>query len=328
MPIRVIYMSTPAFGIPTLEHLLADPRFDLLAVITQPDRPAGRGRALTPPPIKRAAGRLGVPVLQPITLRDKDVIAEIARLKPDIMAVVAYGQWIPAEVFDLPPYRSLNLHPSLLPRHRGAAPVVGALLAGDEEVGLSVIFVEKDMDVGDLVAQMRVPAAPYETTGHIMGRLAHLAAPFFLDAIAGWVAGEIVPYPQDHTGATWIDRLQKSAGLVDWALPAVEIERRCRAFSPWPGLYTFFEGRRLLIHAGRALPLEPEAGILSEEDLMACLAAVPGQVLALDAGVGVMTGDGVFLLHRVQLESRRAVSADAFVCGHPGFIGAQLTGPA
>lgn len=314
MVARVLFMSTPAFGIPTLELLAQDRRFEIAGVVTQPDRPAGRGRKLTSPPVKVAAQGLAVPVLQPPSLRAPQAQEAVRALEPDVCAVAAYGQWIPAELFDLPPKRSLNLHPSLLPRHRGAAPVIGALLAGDRETGLSVHFVEDKMDSGALLAQARVPIGDEDTTGSLMDRLATIGAPLFVDTLAAWVAGQIEPQPQDHAQATWIDRLQKDAGLIDWSLPAEALARRCRAFSPWPGTFTFFRGKRLLVHRARVLAI-PRT-IYGD--------AEPGGVVRVGSEVGVATGEGFLGLERVQLEGRPPLEIEDFCHGQRAFLGARL----
>jgi methionyl-tRNA formyltransferase len=314
MVARVLYTSTPEFGVPTLRLLAQDRRFELAGVVTQPDKPAGRGLKLTPPPVKVAALDLGLPVLQPPSLRTPEAQAAIRALEPDVGAMVAYGQWMPAEVFDLPPKRTLNLHPSLLPKHRGAAPVPGALLAGDSEVGLSVHFVEDEMDAGDILAQLAMPVAKDDTTGSIMARLAGAGAPFFVEVLAAWVGGEITPQPQDHTQATWIDRLEKSAGRLDWTLPAEHLARCCRAFSPWPGTYTHFQGKRLLVHRAQAIPVA--GGTLP--------AGEPGTVVQTGAEIAVVTGDGLLRLCQVQLESRRALDIREFIRGQRAFVGATL----
>jgi methionyl-tRNA formyltransferase len=310
-------MSTPSFGVPTLKVLAADDRFDVVGVITQPDKPAGRGLRLTPPPVKLAALDLGIPVLQAPSLRDAEFQAQVRELEPDVGAVAAYGQWIPAEIFDLPPKRSLNLHPSLLPRHRGAAPVLGTILAGDPEVGVSVLFVEDEMDVGDLLAQAAIPLTEEDTTRSMMARLAEIGAPLFVEALAGWVSGEITPVQQDHSKATWIGRLEKSEGLIDWTQPADEIARRCRAFDPWPGTFTFFNGKRLLIRRAKALPAEA-ADLAGKR---------PGTVLQDDSQVMVLTGGGLLRLDELQLENRRRMPAADLARGQRGFIGAILSDP-
>lgn len=308
---RVLFMSTPQFGVPSLRMLAADGRFEIVGVITQPDKPAGRGLRLTPPPVKLAAHELGIPVFQSPSLRDPEFQQAIRALRPDVGAVAAYGQWIPAEIYDLPPRRSLNLHPSLLPRHRGAAPVLGTILAGEPVVGLSVLFVEDEMDVGDLLAQTIVPIGPDDTTGSLMAHLAHIGAPLLVEALAGWVAGEITPWPQDHSQATWIGRLGKDEGRIDWTRPAEEITRRCRAFSPWPGAFTFWNGKRLLVHRVGEIAAPP-AG------------AEPGTVLRLDSQIAVATGDGLLRLDELQLAGRRRLGSAEFVCGQRDLVGARL----
>jgi methionyl-tRNA formyltransferase len=314
MVARVLYTSTPEFGVPTLRLLATDRRFEVAGVVTQPDKPAGRGLKLRPPPVKVASLELGLPVLQPSSLRTPEAQAAIRALEPDVGAMVAYGQWMPAEVFDLPPKRTLNLHPSLLPRHRGAAPVPAALLSGDREVGLSVHFVEDEMDAGDVLAQLAMPVAENDTAGSMMTRLAGAGAPFFVEALAAWVGGEITPQPQDHSRATWIDRLEKSTGRLDWTLPAEQLARCCRAFSPWPGTYTFFGGQRLLVHRAQAIRVPNGALPMGE----------PGTVVQIGAGVAVVTGDGLLCLQRVQLEGRRRLDIQAFVRGQRAFVGATL----
>lgn len=322
MAIRIVYLSTPDFGIPTLRLLAEDRRFDLVGVITQPDKPAGRGLRPTPPPVRIAADELGLHVLQPASLRVPDVVSAVENWRPDLIAVAAYGLWIPETIYDLPPKRSLNLHPSLLPRHRGAAPVMSAIIAGDDDVGLSVLFVEDEMDAGDVFGQLRVPLGPDDTTASVMANLAKLGAPFFLDILSDWAEGKIVPTPQDHTQSTWFDRITKDAGIIDWNMPAVDIDRRWRGLTPWPGAYTFFDGRRLLIRQAKPLVLTEDA--LPLDDMLALSAADPGVVVAIDQGVAVPTGDGALRLDVLQLEGRQALSVNDFVRGQRTFVGSKL----
>lgn len=322
MAIRIVYLSTPDFGIPTLRLLAEDRRFDLVGVITQPDKPAGRGLRPTPPPVRIAADELGLHVLQPASLRVPDVVSAVENWRPDLIAVAAYGLWIPETIYDLPPKRSLNLHPSLLPRHRGAAPVMSAIIAGDDDVGLSVLFVEDEMDAGDVFGQLRVPLGPDDTTASVMANLAKLGAPFFLDILSDWAEGKIVPTPQDHTQSTWFDRITKDAGIIDWNMSAVDIDRRWRGLTPWPGAYTFFDGRRLLIRQAKPLVLTEDA--LPLDDMLALSAADPGVVVAIDQGVAVPTGDGALRLDVLQLEGRQALSVNDFVRGQRTFVGSKL----
>ncbi len=315
MAIRLVFMSSPAFGIPTLRLLNQDRRFQLLGVVTQPDKPVGRGLRLTPSPIKRAAQELGLPVIQHKSLRTPEAFHEIAALRPDLIAVAAYGQWIPDNIFNLPPLRSVNLHPSLLPRHRGAAPVISAILAGETSIGLSVLFVEDEMDSGDLLGQMSIPLHADDTTTVVMERLAEIGAPFFVEALAGWAQGKIAPVRQDHTLSTWIDRLKKDAGRIDWSQPAEAIDRRCRALTPWPGTFTFLYGQRLLIHKATPFPFMP--GFQAE----------PGVVWTAGPDIMVAAGQGALRLDIVQLAGRRPLPAADFARGQRAFIGAQLGQP-
>lgn len=312
MPVRVVYMSTPTFGIPTLRLLAEDRRFQVAGVVTQPDKPAGRGLRPSAPPIKLAALELGLPLLQPASLRTPEAFAAISAMRPDLIAVAAYGQWIPENIFNLPPRRSLNLHPSLLPRHRGAAPVLSAVLAGDDCVGLSVLFVEDEMDAGDVFARLSVPLHGEDTTASLMTLLAEIGAPFYVETLAAWAAGGIAPVRQDLRQSTWIDRLKKDAGRVDWNLPAAEIARQCRAFSPWPGLFTAFAGRRLLLHHVTPFPF------------LAGFQAAPGNVWSAGGEILVATGDGVLRLDVVQLAGKRRLPSADFARGQRALIGAQL----
>jgi methionyl-tRNA formyltransferase len=307
-------MSTPYLGVPALRLLAEDERFEVVGVITQPDKPAGRGLKITPTPVKVAAQELGIQVLQPPSLRNTKAQAQIQQLEPDVGAVAAYGLWVPAEVYDLPPKRSLNLHPSLLPRHRGAAPVVGTILAGEDAVGLSVLFIEDEMDAGDLLAQMTVPIDKDDTTGSVMAKLAGIAAPFFVETLAGWVAGEIRPQPQDHSQSTWVGRMNKEEGLIDWSLPAETLARRCRALAPWPGTYTYYGKKRLLVHGAKAISVPPAA----------LTGTALGTVVRAGSKIAIVTGDGLLQLEQVQLESRRSLPIDDFVRGQRQFVDSRL----
>jgi len=312
MAIRLVYLSSPAFGIPSLRLLTQDRRFELLGVVTQPDKPAGRGLRLTPPPIKLAAQELGLRVIQHKSLRTPEAFDEIAALRPDLIAVAAYGQWIPDNIFNLPPLRSVNLHPSLLPRHRGAAPVISAILAGETSIGLSVLFVEDEMDSGDLLGQMSIPLRAEDTTTVVMERLAEIGAPFFVETLAGYAQGKIAPIRQDQSQSTWIDRLKKDAGRIDWSLSAEEIDRRCRALTPWPGTFTFLYGQRLVIHKVTPFPF------------MQGFQAQPGVVWTAGEDILVAAGQGALRLDVVQLAGRRPLPAQEFARGQRAFAGARL----
>ena len=310
-PIRLVFIGTSALGAPALQNLSQDPRFRIIEVITQPDKPAGRGLCLKPPELKQTALDLGLQVFQPATLRSPELIDDLRRMELDVIATAAYGLWIPEEVFNLPPKRTLNLHPSALPRHRGAAPVVSAILEGDREAGLSVLFVEDEMDAGDILGQISLPINPDETTNSIMNRCAEAGRTFFPDIIYRWVKGGITPKVQDHKQSSWFGRMEKKYGRIDWSRPAEEIERRCRALSPWPGSYTFFKGKRLLIHRGIARPAPADLSVET----------APGQVVNTEDGPAITAGEGLFYPALLQLEYQKKLPFRDFLNGQRDFIG-------
>ncbi len=309
---RIVFMGSDDFGIPALQALHRQPWAELAALITQPGKPAGRGQKLKAPPIKEAALALGIPVLQPTTLRSAESVEAIRALQPDVILVAAYGQWIPPEVFAFPPFRSLNIHPSLLPRHRGAAPAMSAILAGETETGVTIILVAEEMDAGDIVSQVSTPILPDDTTGTLMYRLAHLGASLIVETLPKWLSGEIQPTPQDHTRATWFKRVEKEAGLIDWTEPADTIWRKVRAFNPWPSAYTFLAGKRLIVHRATPLATDPAGP------------AVPGEVLLHREGPAVGTGTVPLLLLEVQLEGKRRMSGKEFLAGQRRLVGVRL----
>lgn len=307
---RAVFMGTPEFAVPSLRALV-EAGYDIVGVVTQPDRPAGRGRRLLAPAVKEAALTLGLPVLQPQTLRRPEIIQELRELSPDVMIVAAYGEILRPEVLSIPPHGCLNLHASLLPRHRGAAPVVATILAGDEVTGITVMLMDEGLDTGPVLAQSSLPVSPDDTTGSLMGKLAYLAADLLIDTLPAWLAAEIVPQPQDHEQATYHKRVHKEDGLVDWSLPAVEIWRRVRAYHPWPGAYTYWQDRQLKIL--RAQPLEGWAGPGS-----------PGEVIRTTQGIAVVTGQGALLLKEMQMAGKRPLGTEDFVRGRRDFVGASL----
>jgi methionyl-tRNA formyltransferase len=305
---RILYMSTPEFGVPTL-HKLVEAGYQFAGVVCQPDKPSGRGLQVTAPAVKQAALELGLPVLQPASLRTPETLELLAATQPDLIVVAAYGQFIPDPICQRAPRGALNLHPSLLPRWRGAAPVQAALLAGDAETGVTIQFVARELDAGDILAQVRTFILPEEDAAGLIARLAELGADTMVETIGRWLRDEITPWQQDAAGVTWCGRLTKEEGLLDWNRPADLLARQVRAFSPWPGAYTTWQGHQLTI--------------LAADGLNRLLPA--GEVVALeDSGVAVGCGEGALRLRKVQLAGRQPLPIEAFLRGARGFIGARL----
>jgi len=314
--LRVIFMGTPEFAVPCLEHLVLN-QYQIVAVYTQPDKAVGRGRSLISPPLKRAALGWELPVVQVASLKRAEVVAQLAGFQPDVIVVFAYGQILPQSVLDIPGYGCINIHPSLLPRFRGASPVAAAILAGDEFSGVSIMLMDRGLDTGPVLSRAQIPISPQDTTGSLTARLSLVAAHLLQEVLVHWVRGELTPQPQNEAEATHCSLISKEEGEIDWHLSAVDIWRRVRAFQPWPGCYTRWQGKRLEII--EAVPL-PEEGALKV-----------GQVVALTplregpkAAFGVYTGNGILGVLKVQLEGRRAISADEFLRGQRQFIGAIL----
>jgi len=310
--LRIVFMGSPEFAVPSLEHLVLNGH-DVVAVYTQPDRPAGRGRALVSPSVKESAVKLGLPVFQPDSFRSAEVVEKLAALKLDIIVVCAFGQILPQSVLDIPPYQCVNVHFSLLPRHRGASPVAAAILAGDEFTGVSIQLVRRELDTGPVLARAAITISSRDNTGTLTDKLSLVGAHLLLEALTGWLRGEITPRPQNEDEATYFSQINKEAGEIDWNLTAVEIWRRVRAFYPWPGCYTTWRGKQLKIIEAVALPGEGSSEV-------GRVTALPGH----EAGLGIGTGEGVLSVLRVQMEGKKAMSAAEFLRGQRDFIGSVL----
>lgn len=314
---KIVFMGTPEFAVPSLRALAGGPY--LISVVTQPDRPAGRGGKLTPPPVKVVAEELGLSVLQPAGLRDADFRAQVAALQPEVIVLVAYGEYVPPALLDLPKHGSVNLHPSLLPRWRGSTPIQSAILAGDEVSGVSIIRMDKGLDTGPIIAQRSVPIAPEETYPQLSTRLALAGAELLAAALPLWLRGEIEARPQGEEGAILTHILTKEDGLIDWTMSAEEIARRVRAFQPWPGTYTYWQGR--LLKVLRARPVATITGTY----------IAPGMVTVLTDGGAkkpiIQTGQGALELIEVQLAGKPPVGARALLVGYPQIVGSRLGPP-
>ena len=316
--LRIVFMGTSDFAVPSLEQLVLSPK-QVVAVYTQPDKPAGRGRSLVSPPVKRAALAWNLSVEQPPSLKKVEVVERLAGWQPDVIVVAAFGQILPQAVLDIPRYGCINIHPSLLPRWRGASPVAAAILAGDTSTGVSIMQLDKGMDTGPVLDRVQIPIEPQDTTGSLTAKLSLIATGLLQEVLVSCSRGELKPQPQDEAKATYCGQISKEDGEIDWHLPAVDIWRRVRAFQPWPECYTRWQGKRLEIteavsvsvpedmtlDAGRVVALTPAAGELS-------------------AAFGLQTGDGILGVVKVQLEGKRAMSAAEFLRGQRQFIGTRL----
>ena len=315
--LRVLFMGTPQIAMPALDALASNPAVAVVAAVTPPDRRRGRGQILEPTPVKRRALELGIPVMQPPTLRDPDAVAALAAYAPDIIIVAAYGQLLPPAVLDLPPLGCLNLHPSLLPRHRGPAPVAGAILAGDAATGVSIMRLDAGMDTGPIIAQRERPIAPDDDAATLTAALFADGAALLNAIIPQWAAGTIPAIPQDDAQATYTAKIERADGLVDWTLPATQLARMQRAYTPWPGLYTRWDGKELKLLAVSARP-----GGADDDDGEG---VAPGVVTASGGvPIAIGTGDGLLAAHTLQLEGRRPADAGDLLRGYPGLVGARL----
>ena len=312
-PLRVVFMGTPAFAVPALRALVE--RGHVVAgVFTQPDRRAGRGRKLSASPIKIFSEERGLPVFQPRSLRQdaESARSELAELAPDAVIVAAYGLFLPEEVLRLPRLGCLNIHPSLLPRHRGPSPVTTAILDGDEATGVTIMLLDEGMDTGPILAQQETRIAADETAEELTGRLFELGSELLVDTLDRWDRGQIVPTPQNDEDASVTRRLEREDGRIDWSQSADSLARRVRAFTPWPGAFTTWRGRTLKVLSARSLDVS--------------LDGTPGTVVRLeDSTIAVLTGSGALAVHNLQIEGRLAMSPADFVRGYGDFIGSILS---
>ena len=308
---RVIFLGTPEFAAIPLEALAHDTRYQVVGVVTQPDRAAGRSRVPEPPPVKRAALQLGIPVFQPESLRDPAVVEQLAALRPEAGIVAAYGEILRKNVLMIPPLGYLNIHPSLLPRHRGSTPVPGAILAGDTETGVTVMRLDAKMDSGPILAQQRIPLRPDARSGALTEELFTLGAALLLEALAGYATGKLAPIPQDDSQATYTKLLKKEDGVINWAVAAIDIERMTRAYDPWPGAQTSWHGQPFKIIAARVHP-EWAGG------------AAPGTLLPEHGAAWVATGAGALELLTVQPAGKRPLATAEWWRGLREITGARL----
>jgi len=300
---RIVFMGAGEIGAPTLQALL-NSEHEVVGVVTQPDKPVGRSQLIEPPPIKKALSGTNIPVLQPARIKDRQAIEEIRALRPDVMVVMAYGQILPRGVLEIPEIACLNLHASLLPRWRGAAPIQAAIAAGDREIGITVMYMDEGLDTGDILLQRTLDILPADTGGALHDRLAGVAPETLLESLDLLAKGKAPRTPQDNAVATYAPKLKREDGKIDWSDPADAIERKIRAFDPWPGAFMTVSAngtRNLKIFSATVIDLQGK----------------PGKILRSEAELVVAAGEGALSLGEVQLEGKRRMSAMEFLRGHP-----------
>jgi methionyl-tRNA formyltransferase len=299
MKIPVVFMGSPDFALPVLK-MLAD-HYQVVGVVTQPDRPSGRGKKMTPPAIKLEAERLGLPVIQPAKLREPGVLEILKDWAPQVILVAAFGQILRQDVLDLPEHGCVNVHASLLPRWRGAAPIQAAILAGDAQTGITIMRMDAGLDSGPILSQSAIPILDEDTAGSLSDKLAGLGASLLQETLPEYLSGRIAPRAQDESQVTRAPMLDRAQGEIDFALTADHLARRVRAYHPWPGCFTMLHGEILKIHRAHALPAR---------------SAVPGARLVAEGKPAFGTGEGLLVMDELQPAGKRRMSGEEFLSGN------------
>ncbi|MBI5943442.1 MAG: methionyl-tRNA formyltransferase [Chloroflexi bacterium] len=301
MSIRIVFMGSPEFALSTLSALAAAQQYHVVGVVTQPDRSSGRGRELKSPPVKTLALELNIPIMQPEKLRAPEAMEQLRSWAPDLIVVAAFGQILKKDVLDLPRYGCINVHASLLPRWRGAAPINAAILAGDEETGVTIMQMDAGLDTGPMLAMKSIRIKPDDTAGSVLTALSTLGADLLNETLPEYISGKLTARPQPAEGATYAPMLKKEDGLLDFTRPAVELERRVRAMNPWPGGWFDWNGHPLKVM--RASTVSVEKGLVS------------GSRLIVQGRPAVMTADGALILDEVQPAGRKIMPGKSFLAG-------------
>jgi methionyl-tRNA formyltransferase len=307
LPWRIVFFGTPSFALSTL-RILVEGRDEVIAVVTQPDREKGRGRKVVISPVKELALQHRLPLLQPERAKEEAFQESLKMLQPDLFVVAAYGQILPKSVLGIPKFGAVNVHASLLPKYRGAAPIAWAILNGEKVTGVTTMMMDEGMDTGDILLQTEIPMGHEETCENLLNRLASLGAPLLSETLEKMKAGEIHPIPQDPSKATYAPPLKKEDGYIDWKKEVIEIDRQIRAFNPWPGAFTKWNDQLLKIFKGEikeGMPLgKPGAVVWTGSDF-----------------IEVETGEGLLRIQEVQLEGRKRMALRDFLLGHPISVG-------
>lgn len=317
-PTRIVFMGTPDFAVPSLRalHEHADAQhWQIVGVVTQPDRPSGRGKKMAVSPVKAYAQEIGVPILQPRSYRRQpEAVDALAALAPDLIVVAAFGQILPPLVLDIPTFGCVNVHASLLPAYRGASPINAVLLAGEEETGATIMLMDEGMDTGPILAQEITPIRSDDTTASLGQRLAADGAQLLVETLPHWLAGAIAPIDQEDLPGTpsTCRMIRKEAGRIDWSQPAAHIERMTRAYAPWPSAFTTWQGQNFKIWRAQVVDGAPSAD------------SPPGDVVDTANGPAIVTGEGLLGLLTVQPAGKRAMEIGSFLNGNPDFVGGRL----
>ncbi|HEY1718334.1 MAG TPA: methionyl-tRNA formyltransferase [Verrucomicrobiae bacterium] len=339
--LEIIFMGTAELSCASLEKLAgqasslsddgqdARPTFSVAAVVTQPDKPKGREMKLQFSPVKILAEKLKLPVLQPAKARDEKFISELRGLNSDLIVVVAYGQILPQSILDLPKFGCVNVHTSLLPKYRGASPIQSAILNGETETGVTIMKMDAGLDTGEIISQSRTPILPKDNSQTLHDRLAQLGAELLVETIPDYVAGKILPKPQPVGGASYTAKIKKEDGKIDWNEPAEKILNRLRAFTPWPGAFTFFSGTGILPVIGRleACPTKPQLLKIWKAEVVEKSGGA-GEILSADKnGIVVACGKNALRILELQREGGRRLSAQEFLAGNPLKVGEKFRAP-
>lgn len=310
---KIVFMGTPDFAVPTLEALVRAGH-QVAAVVTQPDKPKGRGKAVLMTPVKEKAVSLGIPVYQPVRVKkDEEFLKTLKEIEPDMIVVVAFGQILPREILDLPRYGCVNVHASLLPKYRGAAPIQWAVIDGERETGITTMMMDVGLDTGDMLETVRIPLDEKETGGTLHDKLSALGGELIVSTLKKIEDGTIVRRPQTEEGTCYARMLDKALGNIDWSMDAVSIERLVRGLNPWPSAYSYYEGKTLKIWA---------ADVLDEE-----FEGAPGTIVQIEKDAFlVKTGGGTLAVKELQLEGKKRMDTGAFLRGYELQTGSVLTG--
>ncbi len=312
---KVLFMGTPDFAVATLDQLIKS-RHEVIGVVTQPDKQKGRGHAVSLSPVKELALQYQVPVYQPLKVKEPEFLEVLRAMEPEVIVVAAFGQLLPKALLDIPAYGCINVHGSLLPKYRGAAPIQYSIIDGEKETGITIMYMDVGIDTGDMILQAVLPIAPKETGGSLFDKMAILGAELLLEALDKIEAGTAVRIPQDNEKATYVKMLDKDMGRLDFTQSAIRLERLIRGLNPWPSAYTILDGKTLKLWQADVEPINQAAGMKAKN---------PGEIIELRRdSIVVATGEGVLVIREVQLEGKKRMAAEAFLRGYPLSIGTIL----